>query len=292
MLKYDIRTGVKKIKTKTALMITGATLGFAGLTMAIALPLAAKAAPTQVVVTPPLNSQGWSTNDTTGGGTVSFNHDTTAPGSPHNGALELTTTINPSDKAQYVHGTNTALSGVTELSYSTKQVSPAGLVADPAYQLISFLNGGTAGFTTLVFEPYQGGEGPIVPGTWQSWNVSPGLFWSTRTVICSNGTIVGTAGGPATYTLSAIETTCPDAVVAAFGVNIGSKNIGYDVEADLVNFNGTVYNFEPFNAATSKDQCKDGGWMNVTDSNGNHFKNQGDCVSYVATGGRNQAAGH
>lgn len=37
---------------------------------------------------------------------------------------------------------------------------------------------------------------------------------------------------------------------------------------------------------TGKDQCKNGGWKAYT-----VFKNQGDCVSYVATGGRNQPAG-
>ena len=35
-----------------------------------------------------------------------------------------------------------------------------------------------------------------------------------------------------------------------------------------------------------KDDCKNGGWRTF-----NVFKNQGDCVSYVATGGRNQPAG-
>jgi hypothetical protein len=38
---------------------------------------------------------------------------------------------------------------------------------------------------------------------------------------------------------------------------------------------------------TSKDQCKNGGWRNFPG-----FKNQGDCVSFVATGGKNQPAGH
>jgi hypothetical protein len=42
---------------------------------------------------------------------------------------------------------------------------------------------------------------------------------------------------------------------------------------------------------TSADQCKNGGWRNLTDANGTRFKNQGDCVSYVATGGKNKAAG-
>jgi hypothetical protein len=37
---------------------------------------------------------------------------------------------------------------------------------------------------------------------------------------------------------------------------------------------------------TSKDQCKNGGWNTF-----GVFKNQGDCVSFVATGGRNQPSG-
>jgi hypothetical protein len=36
---------------------------------------------------------------------------------------------------------------------------------------------------------------------------------------------------------------------------------------------------------TSKDQCKDGGWRTY-----GVFKNQGDCVSFVATGGNNPPA--
>jgi hypothetical protein len=40
---------------------------------------------------------------------------------------------------------------------------------------------------------------------------------------------------------------------------------------------------------TSKAACKNGGWQELTDNNGTAFKNQGDCVSYVATGGKNAA---
>lgn len=38
---------------------------------------------------------------------------------------------------------------------------------------------------------------------------------------------------------------------------------------------------------TNKDQCKNNGWKTY----GNMFKNQGDCVSFVATGGKNLPAG-
>ncbi len=41
-------------------------------------------------------------------------------------------------------------------------------------------------------------------------------------------------------------------------------------------------------APTNKDQCKNGGWMDYSNLS---FKNQGDCVSYVATHGRNLPAG-
>jgi choice-of-anchor C domain-containing protein len=43
--------------------------------------------------------------------------------------------------------------------------------------------------------------------------------------------------------------------------------------------------------ATSAEQCKKGGWQFTTDDLGNLFKNQGDCVSYVATKGKNKGDG-
>ena len=45
-----------------------------------------------------------------------------------------------------------------------------------------------------------------------------------------------------------------------------------------------VVDAQPF--PTSKDQCKNGAWKNF-----GAFKNQGDCVSFVATGGKNPPAG-
>jgi hypothetical protein len=41
----------------------------------------------------------------------------------------------------------------------------------------------------------------------------------------------------------------------------------------------------------TKGACKKGGWRLLTDASGTPFKNQGDCVSYVATNGRNVADG-
>jgi hypothetical protein len=49
---------------------------------------------------------------------------------------------------------------------------------------------------------------------------------------------------------------------------------------DNVTINNTIYTFENANS------CKKGGWQQFTSSPG-PFKNQGDCVSYFASGGKN-----
>jgi hypothetical protein len=49
-----------------------------------------------------------------------------------------------------------------------------------------------------------------------------------------------------------------------------------------VTLNGVTYNLA---APATKDQCKDGGWASFI--NPGAFKNQGDCVSFVATQGKN-----
>lgn len=45
----------------------------------------------------------------------------------------------------------------------------------------------------------------------------------------------------------------------------------------------------PVTGPTNKDQCKKDGWKTFSSPT---FKNQGDCVSFVATNGRNQPSGH
>ena len=241
-------------------------------------------AATTVVVTP-ANPQGWDRADTRTGGNVNFVADST--GQVGNGALQLTTDATNDAKAQYVHGAETALADINELSYYTKQNSASFPEGAPSYQLAVCLGGfdGTTctGFTTLVFEPYQ--NGAVVPGTWQSWDVAAGQLWSSRSFTDSGAcTVVSGAGGAPFYTLAELQAACPNAVVAGFGVNVGTFNPSYDVETDLVDFNGTIYDFELNNVATSKDDCKNGGYHNVTRADGSAFNNQGDCIQYFNTG--------
>lgn len=245
---------------------------------ALAVGVGTAVAASTVVVTPG-NTQGWSTADTRPGGTVDYVTDATAPAGI--GALHLTTDATTAAKAQYMHATSTPLSSLDELGYWTKQTSASFAQGDPSYQLAVELNG-TSGFTTLVYEPYW--NGTVTPGAWQQWDVDQGQFWSSSTVTCPNGTITAGSGGPPLYTLSQVEAACPDAVVVAFGVDVGTFNPSYDVETDLVDFAGTSYDFEPYVVAVSKDACKKGGWSTLSRADGSSFKNQGDCIQYVNTG--------
>jgi hypothetical protein len=68
------------------------------------------------------------------------------------------------------------------------------------------------------------------------------------------------------------------------GTNCPSPETTVEPLAPLVEGDITVHDAVPL--PTSKDQCKNGGWLDFPD-----FKNQGECVSFVATGGKNPPAG-
>ncbi len=253
----------------------------ASLLLSLGVPLAAFAATTNVT---PANPDGWSTADTRPGGAVNFINDATAP--LGTGALQLTTDATTTSKAQYLHAANIPIADVTELGYATKQNSASFAGGDASFQLIVNLNGAAGGFTTLIYEPYQ--NGTVIPGSWQTWDVDSGQFWSSRTVTCTNGTGGVTAGGGGApfYTLSNIKEMCPETVVIGFGANIGSNNPSYDVEVDAFTVNGTTHNFDPNPVpvtVANKEACKNNGWKTSTAP---VFKNQGDCVSSFASNGR------
>lgn len=88
------------------------------------------------------------------------------------------------------------------------------------------------------------------------------------------------------------------AISSIFAVVDGSWAVEGGVQTvllDNVVINNTTYDFEedPEVPVFTKDDCKKGGWQNFNGANGmpGPFRNQGDCVSYFSTGGRNQANG-
>jgi hypothetical protein len=146
------------------------------------------------------------------------------------------------------------------------------------------------GFTTLVFEPvYNTAQGPVVSGQWQTWDAYLGggaIWWSSNP-------IPGAPNRDTFVTWDTIVAANPNAViVGGFGLNQGSGNPGLTASSDNLSLGygagaGAVcvtYDFEPYRVATSKDDCKDGGWQKVKTAGGAGFKNQGQCIQYVNTG--------
>lgn len=75
----------------------------------------------------------------------------------------------------------------------------------------------------------------------------------------------------------------------AVGANETLNQAGQATELNVV---ATVeVTTPPTFVPTTANQCRGGGWLKLTDAAGTPFKNQGDCVSFVATGGTNTAAG-
>ncbi len=83
-----------------------------------------------------------------------------------------------------------------------------------------------------------------------------------------------------TWTVTGIQLVADGSWAVAGGIQT--------VLVDNVMINATTYTFEEV-VASDKERCKKGGWQDFESSPG-PFKNQGDCVSYFATGGKNKAS--
>lgn len=227
------------------------------------------------------DAKGWYSGDTTEGGAVSFFGDSTSP--YPSGVLALTTNTTAGAKAQYLKDVYTPLAEVTDLSYYTKQVSgPAN--AAVSFQLNIELYGIPDWTTAFVFDPSSNGQ--VTTGTWQKWDVYNGRFWANDSV---PPIVVIGAGNEPFYTLNELKAAYPYAIVRSIGVyagtfnpdyNVGTSKQNYNVETDGVTFNGTTYDFDAVpTLATSKDACKNGGWMSFQGA----YTNQGQCVSSIVS---------
>jgi hypothetical protein len=108
---------------------------------------------------------------------------------------------------------------------------------------------------------------------------------------CNNVTPVINSDGTATYTFTAATLAAAGQQVPTPTGTIQAMDVLIDVEgtADLSNItvNGQLQ-VPALAHPTTKSACKKGGWRTFTSP---RFKNQGDCVSWVATHGRNPANG-
>lgn len=164
--------------------------------------------------------------------------------------------------AEYV-ATSTPLATAGE---PTLEVTNNSGSIQPGFQLVIDFDGNGSADGILVGEPVYGND-------WWLNNAAAQFV--------KDGAPSHTGGYGSTNhgTLAQWRTAFPDANVVAFGFSLGSGVQG-DWVIDAINFAGTRYTFQQDVVLTSKDQCKNGGWVTSTLP---VFKNQGDCVSHFAT---------
>jgi len=207
------------------------------------------------------------------------------------------------------HGTCTLIAGGATLNTFDGDADPNNAYAGVYYaqstlpgqplaaaSVISFTYAAAAGTTA------SGGSPRVSIGIDEDGNGTRESYAFVDTLGCNNGS-------PNNGTLSFSDPTCtvayfgPGAPVggeswvnwAAFAAGHPtwkiSKNTVDDVPFVIVDQPGlwTVTNVElgqgeAAGVVTKKDECKKGGWADLTRANGSSFKNQGDCIQYVNTG--------
>ena len=166
---------------------------------------------------------------------------------PAKGSLRLTVSGTGSHWGVFnVDHNGTPLSNLATLSYSTFTDNAAGIL-DPGLQLM--INPGNATgldagvtFSTLNFEPYlQPPSDPIVPNTWQTWNVLNGVVWGTHLTGAPQGAPISWSTFVADYPNATIKSGVGVGVGSNWSAmvgNVGGLTIGTSTGS-------TAYIFEP-----------------------------------------------
>ncbi len=161
----------------------------------------------------------------------------------------------------------------------------------------------TAGATPIAFGSWQpfffGSTGSVASGSPFTFTSSGAAVVTVTDAYCRGDRFTVSDGATTlgTTTLVAVDLACspivsdPDVALAdpgystgRFVVGAGAHSVGIVASTSPFDGGGTAFlRLDVFSAG----MCKKGGWMRFQPA----FKNQGDCVSFVATGGRNDPAG-
>lgn len=247
-----------------------------------------------IVVVYPGDMQGWTFASETGatGTGAMVNGPATPPlGS---GSAQLTTSAATDGVVLALAGyQGTRLDEITSLDYSTYRTAggPALAIALQFNVDADVTDANTAFQGRLVYEPYY--TQAVFTNVWQTWTPQDnttgesgiGNWWF------SNGGLAAASGcsiaSPCTWdeVLTAFPNAGVHPTLGAVILKAGSGWTGFDGNVDdlTIGVNGdeTTYDFEldePLVSPTSKDACKNDGWMSF---NNPTFKNQGDCVSWA-----------
>ena len=195
--------------------------------VATAAPAVAAAVPT--IVNPA--SSDWGQPDTRAGGTLEFTDEFGAPAGFGDGALGMSTDGKTTAKVTFFTAQDAGLplSDLETVSYSSyrSSASSGNPIQIPTAQFyLDPDGGGPLTFAPLVFEPYYSYGNPT-NDTWQSWDgMGTVQWWSNRAI----GDIPAFSYVP----LADFQAAAPDAIITAYGFNLGSGNPGIIAAVDAL----------------------------------------------------------
>ena len=230
-------------------------------------------------------------NDETDAGDPTLGSFVAGPGVPTNGIGSVKIGVAGTQRrslATYQFA-GTPLASITTLKFRTFNPSAGNGGSSSRSAYLNFnvdFNGTDTWQRRLVFVPSQ--NGTVVPNAWKEWDAInggaakwnySGRIWPATSK--PGTTLMSWAQILAAYPLIRIRVTD-----AHMGLRVGEPYPdGYTEYIDSFTFGTaaatTTFDFEPYAIASSKSDCKDGGWKNVRQADGSAFKNQGACESYV-----------
>jgi hypothetical protein len=184
----------------------------------------------------------------------------------------------------------TPLSGITAFAFSTYNPSAGngGSATRSAYVNFNVDFDGTDSWQRrLVYVPRT--NGIVVQDSWQVWDLLDGgnALWTHSGATWPNTLDSGSTPKTWAQILSDYPGVRVRVSDSHLGIRVGEPYAsGYTENIDRFVFGTdagtTIFDFEPtLGPPTDKRECKQGGWQQF---NAPSFRNQGDCVSFVAAG--------
>lgn len=213
---------------------------------------------------------------------IAFAGPTLAFTGPTNGSFETGTYVDGGGGFEQLNAGDTSITGWTVDAGSVDWIGTYWSAQDGSMSIdMSGAEAGTLSQTlattignTYTVSFFLSGN-PAGPPTVKTLNVSAtGGATAGYTYDVTGNTLTNMNWTPETYTFLATSASTTLSFVS-------TTASAYGPALDKVAITETV---------PTKSDCKNGGWQAMIDNAGNRFKNQGDCVSYFATRGKNLGA--
>jgi choice-of-anchor C domain-containing protein len=202
---------------------------------------------------------------------------------PTNGSFESGNYVDNSFGFEQVNAGDTSIDGWSVDSGSVDWIGAYWTAQDGSMSID--LSGADAGTISQTFATTIGNTYTVSFGL--SGNPAGPPTVKTLDVSATGGTL-------SSYTYDASANALPNTMnwttaTYSFLATSASTTLSF-ISTTATAFGPAIDNVVVTETVPVKNDCKHGGWQTMIDNTGGHFKNQGDCVSYFATGGKNLGA--